>query len=815
VSRNPIPPNVTFREAVADAVTRRHGRILIAFALLFVLAFLSTGRLSFEQDIFKLFPDRNRSFAILAHAMQTSTAQDRLLILVRRPPGAPSAALLFEERKLVDGLRKLRIGGQPALKNVSCTKREALAGDFTQLLAQYVADPAILLTEEESKALLAFLGDRGAMAAELRKSLALMATPGAHDLARMAVVDPLNLRRFMLAKLQLLHQGLTFAGGDYLLSPDQSTLMVMAEPAAAGRQAGPALLEHIASLIPDGSRLSLGITGGFAIAAQEEKLVRGDILTSIAGSAAGIALLFLLVYGNLVVLTFIFIPLAVGLQLAMGSMALFCDRVHMLSLAFAAVILGLGIDFAIHIYDRFHSERRGGSSIRTAVERSVFATGRAVTTGGLTTLCAFLALLTAGSPVLTQIGLLVALGLFFSLLAIVWVLPAWLVWVEPRLSGWMQKKDRDLGMSHLGRMIEERPLSFLVASTAVLLALLPGIADLSFETNPLALKPRALEAITIQQELADKFAGGSHYAIASWPADDAETLWRGGRRVDRILRRLGEENGVVAWSSLSRLASARKLDSRGVDRDMLATLFADHGLALDDFDALSRFLRKPGGSTSTAGTICALKKRFPAFYERFFLCAAELQGGLTWVQFTGIGAVQRFKKDLAAEYPEAAVVTPELAVDDLMASARSGLQSSLGLAALLVVILLILHFKDALAVVMALVPVSMGVAATAGIMGYAGIHLNIFNFIVLPILVGIGLDDGIHILSRYRETGSVSRTIATTGRSVLITTLTTMFGFGSLFLARYHVLSGMGPSLFAVSWPAFSFLWPPWPPCWP
>ena len=126
------------------------------------------------------------------------------------------------------------------------------------------------------------------------------------------------------------------------------------------------------------------------------------------------------------VLIFVLLPLGVGLQLALGTMAVMFDKIHMLAAAFATVILGLGVDFAIHVYDRYSSERQKGMNKATAIEKSIFKTGSAVLAGGLTTLSAFLALSFAGNPMLFQIGLLVVLGLLFCLAAILWVLPAWL-----------------------------------------------------------------------------------------------------------------------------------------------------------------------------------------------------------------------------------------------------------------------------------------------------------------------------------------------------------------------------------------------------
>ena len=84
------------------------------------------------------------------------------------------------------------------------------------------------------------------------------------------------------------------------------------------------------------------------------------------------------------------------------------------------------------------------------------------------------------------------------------------------------------------------------------------------------------------------------------------------------------------------------------------------------------------------------------------------------------------------------------------------------------------------------------VFVTAGVMGWAQIHLNPFNSIVIPILIGIGLDDGIHIYRRYQEISDMNKTLATTGRSVLVTSWTTMARLGSLSLADYHILRNMG-----------------------
>jgi predicted RND superfamily exporter protein len=150
------------------------------------------------------------------------------------------------------------------------------------------------------------------------------------------------------------------------------------------------------------------------------------------------------------------------------------------------------------------------------------------------------------------------------------------------------------------------------------------------------------------------------------------------------------------------------------------------------------------------------------------------------------------RRALSREAEGVTVINAGLAVDDLTARLRDEMKLTMGASAGIVVCILFFFMRRLSHVLHVLIPMSMGLVFTAGVMGWLGIHLNPFNFIVLPILIGIGLDDGIHITRRFLESGRVDRVVATTGRSVLMTSLTTVCGFGSLAMADYHVLESMG-----------------------
>ncbi len=98
------------------------------------------------------------------------------------------------------------------------------------------------------------------------------------------------------------------------------------------------------------------------------------------------------------------------------------------------------------------------------------------------------------------------------------------------------------------------------------------------------------------------------------------------------------------------------------------------------------------------------------------------------------------------------------------------------------------------ATLLVLVPLLVGIAWMGGAMYFVGMELNFFNVVVFPSLVGIGVDDGIHIYHRYREEGpgSLPFVVRRTGVAVCVTTVTTMIGYSGLVLASHPGLESIG-----------------------
>ena len=115
-------------------------------------------------------------------------------------------------------------------------------------------------------------------------------------------------------------------------------------------------------------------------------------------------------------------------------------------------------------------------------------------------------------------------------------------------------------------------------------------------------------------------------------------------------------------------------------------------------------------------------------------------------------------------------------------------------ALLVIVVVLWLDFRSIRHTLMALAPLAAGAVMTLGIMGLSGVPLNPANMIALPLILGVGVDNGVHVLHDYRGRSGKRAYIlaATTGLGVAAVSSTTALGFGTLMIARHKGLAGLG-----------------------
>ncbi len=126
-----------------------------------------------------------------------------------------------------------------------------------------------------------------------------------------------------------------------------------------------------------------------------------------------------------------------------------------------------------------------------------------------------------------------------------------------------------------------------------------------------------------------------------------------------------------------------------------------------------------------------------------------------------------------------------------------GFGRAVGVGAILVLLILFLDFGSLRDSMLAIVPLALGVVWMLGLMNLVGMSFNFANLVAVPLIIGVGIDNGVHVIQRVRLEGQdgMGVVLRHTGRGVLIASLTTMIGFGSLALASHRGMSSLGTLL--------------------
>ncbi|HEY9510854.1 MAG TPA: MMPL family transporter, partial [Verrucomicrobiae bacterium] len=549
------------------------------------------------------------------------------------------------------------------------------------------------------------------------------------------------------------------------------------------------------------------------------------------------------------------ICLIVGLGYTMGFATLVIGHLNILTITFVPILIGLAIDFGVHLITRYEEELRHGLSAEAALTKAMIFTGQGIFTGAFTTAGAFLAMGLTNFKGIQEMGIICGGGLLICLIPMLTLLPVLL------LRGKQNRIDHAHGeipdtRARIENIWLKRPVITVVVIGILCTLALTQLPKLYFDYNLLHMQSAGLPAVEFEQKLVD--SASKSVLFAAVVADSLEDAVKKEEQIKK-LPVVAEKDGV---DSVARFLAAdqtaqlrligdikkdlsginfREPDPRPVDVSELSrTLYALGGylgLALDEIKtnepALSQQLislrrsidnLRRGMFQGDPEQVAAHGKKLGAFQRALFgdirdtfqslknqdnsapLAIADLPPALRdrFVGVTGKLLLQVYpKKDVWVRANQEEFIKELQKVDpnvtgtpvqlyyytDLLK--RSYEEAALyALAA--IVILVFIHFRNLSSVVLALIPVIIGSIWLGGLMGLLDVPLNPANIMTLPLVIGIGVTNGIHILNRFAEEQTPSILAKSTGKAVFVSGLTTIAGFGSLILAKHRGIHSLG-----------------------
>jgi len=545
------------------------------------------------------------------------------------------------------------------------------------------------------------------------------------------------------------------------------------------------------------------------------------------------------------------ICLAVGLAYTMAFATLTVGHLNILTITFAPMLIGLAIDFGVHLVTRYEEELRRGASELESLTLAMVFTGKGIFTGAVTTAAGFLAMMLTDFKGIKEMGIICGGGLLIALIPMMTLLPALLLkgrqnvmdhsYSEPKYRARLER----LWLAHPG-------MTTLVTAGLCLLALF-GARRVYFDYNLLDMQSADLPAVRTEHKLiASSTKSVIYAAMVATNLDQAAELEDRVRKLDSVasvdsITRFLHQNPEGKLARIEEIKQDLKdlhfapPDPAPVNVEELSqTLYSFYGylgaahrevrdtnpelaeslmnlrsvIASLRRDMIQRWSRAPNACAAqlanyqqalfgdVRNTFLALQNQDtrgrlevedipPALRDRF----VGVHGHFLLQIFPKRDVWQRkyqeeFITELRAIDPNV-TGTPVQVYEYTELLRLSYIQAawySLGAIALMVLI----HFRSIPMLILALLPVAIGTLWMVGLMGCTGIPFNPANIMTLPLVIGIGVTNGIHILNRFAEEQTPSILTKSTGKAVLVSGLTTIAGFGSLILAKHRGIESLG-----------------------
>jgi len=603
-------------------------------------------------------------------------------------------------------------------------------------------------------------------------------------------------------------------------------------------------------------RVDARITGDFALSYDEMRVVRNQAAAAGAASFVAVAVLLMLALRSGWLIGASLLTLVAGLAVSLAFASAAVGHLNPISVAFAVLFIGLSVDFAIHLCMRYRELRGAGEGHAAALADTGHSVGSSVVLCTVTTAIGFYAFLPTSFLGVAELGLIAGTGMFISLAFSLTLLPALLSLAPARVqAGWARPA---VGSRlRLPAFPVRRPRAVL-AGAAVLgaAALVGALPRAHFDPNQLNVRDPRTESV---QAFADLLASSETspwtLSVLAEGRDEAAKIAERVATLPVVDQALTAED-LVPENQAEKMELIRDIgmllgpppvpEAEAPDpapAEQLAALraFEEEAEAFAGSSAATADPELAASAARLARAAGSVRGRVEAAEDP----AAELEDLEQALVHPLVWRVRRLHDAVQAEPfgldelpepvrrraigPEGQVrvqVFPERDVSDPRALARfvdavaavepavagpamnilgasraivDSFQQALATAAVVIVLLLFVLWRRLVDVAIAAAVLGLAALLTVGAAVVVGIPFNYADVIVLPLLLGIGVDSAIHLVHRFRVgagvDGAESLLGSSTARAVVYSALTTIASFGTLGLAYHRGMATLGQLL--------------------
>jgi hydrophobe/amphiphile efflux-3 (HAE3) family protein len=574
---------------------------------------------------------------------------------------------------------------------------------------------------------------------------------------------------------------------------------------------------EVLDLDADASTISMKVTGNGIISYEMNEATMEANIIIMPGIFFVICLILLVMFKRI---SYVILPLAsLGISIIwlFGTMALLDITFNMMMVAIVPLLMGLGVDYSVHLFHNYKSELNEGKTPGSAIIASIEDVGMAIFLATLTTVIAFLSFLTAGIPPLRDFGVLCAFGIIYTLLtALTFQTAVRYLLDRKKIKGLISKKKNTLSLDSSMRRISDfilrqrKIIYVLTVLITVFMASGAAQVDTTFDMNDFL--PEGNQALAIFVDIEEYFPSASEsqeYILIEGNVASVATLQGIAATIENLRddefvtkNPLGDPKEQSIYSIIqtvlrdnSSLTARFNVDSNRIpatDNDVFALY--DYLYDHDEYrmDVRSVLHRDKGVYNATI--------------IRVYTIGSFSDGDDGNSNQQSEVLYQDLTADMTSYGDADAIVTGmSSSIYSIMGSMTDSQLWSTFISVLLAALILMIVFRNPLLGLISVIPVAISIVWIVGSIYFLGYSFNIMTVMVTSLNIGIGIAFGIHVIQRFRLTAdrsgdvkrAVSKTVTHTGGALFIAALTTAAGFGMLILAplppeqQFGIISAM------------------------
>ena len=585
-----------------------------------------------------------------------------------------------------------------------------------------------------------------------------------------------------------------------------------------------------------GARVRL--TGPVPMANEEYATVQDGAITNGIGTVVIVLVILWLALHSAKIIFAVFANLFVGLSITTAVGLMMVGSLNLLSIAFAVLFVGLGVDFGIQYSVRYRSERFKNDNLPLALENAARRAAVPLSLAAMATAAGFLCFLPTDYKGISELGKIAGAGMLVAFLTSITTLPALLDLLNP------PGEKEPVGYAFLApvdHFLEKHRVIIIVGTLLVAIAGLPLLYFMKFDFNPINLRSKNAESIATFLDLRkDPNTGANAINVMTNSEADAKKIEARLEKVPEVLRVMSLDSFVPEDqpAKLKLIAQAAKLLNPALNPDSVDAAPSD----TENVEALKssvESLRRTAGDSKGAGAVAArrladalaklaaanqatrdkaqnifvaplkvvldqLKDTLQAQPVSLNTLPPELVSG--WKAKNGLMRVEALPKgdpndnDNLRRFADAVLAAEPTAIGGPVSILKSGdvVVSAFvhaGITALVVIgLLLWLALRRVTDVLLTLVPLLVAGVVTLEICVLIGLPLNFANIVAMPLLLGVGVAFKIYYVTAWRS-GRTNLLQTSLTRAIFFSALTTATAFGSLWLSSHPGTASMGKLL--------------------